>query len=90
MTVCHGCNQPLEPLALFRTYHTGCDPQGRVAMLERALEEMTAAAIYQCGSHAKNASARVREIADERFKAALDAARAALAYKPAQMRGREG
>jgi hypothetical protein len=40
MTTCPGCSQPLEPLAQIRTYHTSCDPQGRVGMLERAIQEM--------------------------------------------------
>ena len=42
MTICHGCNQPLEPLAAIRTYHAGCDPWGRAEMLERLLGRMLA------------------------------------------------
>ena len=43
MTVCHGCNKPLDAgLFEVRTYHTQCDPQGRVTMLERAIQAFLA------------------------------------------------
>lgn len=45
---CHGCNSALEPLAQIRTYHTQCDPRGKVdhlrrqiAVLVTALEDIT-------------------------------------------------
>jgi hypothetical protein len=84
--VCHGCNHPLEPLAAVRTYHAGCDPRGRAEMLERALntiwERSLEAQIALEDGMPRGPKKILVEIAD--------IARAALAYKPAQMKEREG
>jgi hypothetical protein len=80
MTTCHGCNRPLEPLAAIRTYHSGCDPQGRVEMLERALGELVAAIDQQ--EDGLDPSVRLVQ--------AMRDAKAWLEYRPAQMKGREG
>jgi hypothetical protein len=81
MTTCHGCNSPIEPLAAIRTYHSGCDPQMRVEMLERALKEI--AGLYEATevtpANLNKALFRASSLADM-----------ALAYRPAQMKGREG
>jgi hypothetical protein len=71
MNTCHGCHQPLEPLAQVRTYHSGCDPQGRVEMLERLLGEC-----LSDYSHPRFT---------DRYGMA-DRIRAALEYRPVQMR----
>ena len=87
MKTCHGCNHPLEPLAAVRTYHAGCDPRGRGIMLERALRELSYALMG-----ARNIFSKYEDklAAQERLNNAEEAARAALAYKPAQMKEREG
>ena len=80
MTICHGCNQPLEPLAQIRTYHRQCDPQMRVEMLERALRAAVhALRSYQYGNSAPALAEQTAAFSET-----------ALAYKPAQMKGREG
>ena len=86
MTICHGCNQPLEPLAQIRTYHTQCDPQGRVEMLERAMENTLKLSLEAQMSLKDGLPHTPQMILVEIFSAA----RAALAYQPAQMQGREG
>lgn len=77
ITTCHGCHQPLEPLAATRVYHGGCDPQGRVEMLERALGTLL------------DALGRVPDVGTL-AGVEVKSARAALAYRPAQMKRREG
>ena len=81
MTACPYCNQPLEPIAAVRTYHGQCDPQGRVEMLERALE---------CLADAVESLSTWDGETPSRLVVPVERARAALAYKPAQMKGREG
>ena len=76
---CPGCNLPLEPIAQIRTYHSGCDPQGRVEMLERALQ------VIRDYLDPTSASG----IGVDRIKTVDEIARRALAYRPAQMKGRE-
>jgi hypothetical protein len=85
MTTCHGCNSPIEPIAAIRTYHSGCDPQGRVEMLERELQQ----ALRQWKMHAE--MSEERDLSTEASTEAdmYRAARAALEYRPAQMKGRE-
>lgn len=75
MTTCPGCSQPLEPLAQVRTYHTQCDPQGRVEMLERELRNVLEWA------RVEGIALRAQEIAS--IKRVLE-------YRPAQMKRREG
>jgi hypothetical protein len=81
MTTCHGCNSPIEPLAAIRTYHSGCDPQGRADMLERELQQ----ALRQWKMSEE------RDLSTEASTEAgmYRAARAALEFRPAQMKGRE-
>ena len=78
MSICHGCNQPLEPLAQIRTYHTQCDPQGRVEMLERALQSIAGglSAQFMQAWEGKELEAAVVVLQTE--------AHDALAYKPAK------
>ena len=84
MKTCHGCNHPLEPLAAVRTYHAGCDPRGRAEMLEGVLATLIAA-------YDADQDSRYDEFATHAaLRKAADDARAALAYQPAQMKGREG
>ncbi len=85
MTTCHGCTSPIEPLAAIRTYHSGCDPKGRVEMLEKALRT-----IAEKSDHADRYFRDQGEmlIADH-CRGAAETARAALEYRPAQMKGRE-
>lgn len=98
MTTCPGCSRPIEPLAQIRTYHTSCDPQGRVEMLEKVLAPFAkfAEGMSRIGRpHPQSGPVYcitvggadlVRlELTVEDFKAA----RAALEYRPAQMKGRE-
>ena len=84
MKTCHGCNHPLEALAAVRTYHAGCDPRGRAEMLERVLATLIAA-------YDADQDSRYDEFATySALRKAADDARAALAYQPAQTKGREG
>ena len=86
MKTCHGCNHPLEPLAAVRTYHAGCDPRGRAEMLERALR-----GLMEREPGTDNAGYTYGSVLTMHISfGALQAARAALAYKPAQMKEREG
>ena len=62
-------------------YHSQCDPQGRVEMLERALRRIAGQDYEPITNPAGEESWTL---------AAAEIARAALAYKPAQMKGREG
>jgi hypothetical protein len=86
MTTCHGCNSPIEPIAAIRTYHSGCDPQGRVEMLERRLTTIMSrgleAQIAFGDGMPRTPEMILREI--------VSIARAALEYRPAQMKGKEG
>jgi hypothetical protein len=91
---CHGCNSPIEPIAAIRTYHSGCDPQMRVEMLERALAEL-AAHFEEAINYIDDPSRPENEIIGPTLivlagRNRLKAARAALEYRPAQMKGREG
>jgi hypothetical protein len=92
MTTCHGCNRPLESLAAIRIYHSGCDPQGRVEMLERRLAGLIGAAMtYRVHHSLPHGSPREdKDGADRHLSEALNKAGAALEYRPAQMKGREG
>ena len=85
MKTCHGCNHPLEPLAAVRTYHAGCDPRGRVEMLERTITAFLAdwdnPSRLELSGHHVMGTVMIE---------ALNGLRAALAYKPAQMKEREG
>lgn len=85
MTVCHGCNQPLEPLAQIRTYHRQCDPQMRVEMLERALEKCMQRSLEAQMALTDGLPLKPKTILIE----IVAIARAAIDYKPAQMKGRE-
>lgn len=92
MTVCPGCAQPLEPLAQIRSYHTQCDPQGRVEMLERVLRPFVELA-NSIFAHDTVLHMRPRND-DDGIELMLSvrevrAACAALDYKPAQIKGRE-
>lgn len=78
MSICHGCNEPIERAAQIRTYHAQCDPQGRVEMLERALHRI-------CAMEPSAA----RSDAWTMWEAVHAVAAAALAYKPAQLKGKE-
>ncbi len=85
MSKCAGCGEKLELIAQIRTYHSGCDPQGRVEMLERALAEC--AAPYVIGG--RNGRLDYKALKQE-FVRRLSVASAALEYRPAQMKGRDG
>ena len=78
---CHGCHQPLEPLAQVRTYHSGCDPQGRAEMLEKALLDVAARAAFE--------QAQPSGMHMTAFSLIEKAASAALDYQPAHMKRRE-
>ena len=73
MTTCAGCKQPLEHIAQIRVYHTQCDPQGRVEYLEEAIR----AFVTLWDMDKRVMGDLVRQL------------REALAYRPAQMKGRE-
>jgi len=83
---CHGCHQSLEPATQVRTYHSQCDPQGRVEMLERALSTiLPLAEHFPCGIEGSEGAREMQRLC---AKIAAEA-RAALVYRPAQMKGRE-
>ena len=81
MTTCPGCNLPLEPIAQIRTYHTQCDPQGRVDMLERVLR-LARDYVETCLDDLSGEPSE-DEVADDLMQ--IDTA---LAYRPAQMKER--
>lgn len=86
MTTCPACTRPIEPIAQIRTYHSGCDPQGRVEMLEKALR--------RCNEAATEAGNDKRHTPGERAGARMIGAiirkeMADLEFRPAQMKGRE-
>lgn len=86
MSICHGCNSPLEPLAQIRTYHSGCDPQGRVEFLESAITK-----ILELAREGKSdLGMDLPGAAGQRLAEIADAASAALEYRPAQMKGSDG
>lgn len=78
MTKCAGCREPLEHIAAIRVYHGQCDPQGRVEMLERALRDL----VSMFDNHPYLPC-------EDGELPALDRARTAVDYKPAQLKGRE-
>ena len=84
MTTCSGCRQPLEPLAQIRTYHTSCDPQGRVEMLLEHLAGLLSI-LEDTLPHIRKTSCF--DVGD--IEAVMEASWAALEYKPAQMKERE-
>jgi hypothetical protein len=81
-TTCHGCHQPLEPLAQIRTYHSGCDPRGRVDSLAEHL-----AALISILDTVLTPGTCI-DLGDA--KRTVGFARAALEFRPVQMKGREG
>ena len=78
---CHGCNQPIEPLAAIRVYHAGCDPQGRVEMLEKVLRGISQTYVE---------TRPTPESLNRALYRVSETARAALDYRPAQMKAKEG
>lgn len=93
MSKCAGCGEKLERIAQIRVYHSGCDPQGRVEMLERVLAEL-ASDFEEAINYIDDPSKPENEFIGPTLivlagRNRLKAARAALKYRPAQMKGRE-